>query len=91
MLPPKCQNPDCKRGNKQRRRPSRPLRTQNSTGRVRAYRVPGDMTIEDPVEQGRDAGWDNWHIEQFRKMWEGLTPAERAKVEREVDAMEKAE
>lgn len=88
MLPPTCQNPDCKRGNKNARPKFKPpLRTSRGHGpnpRVRGYQAAGDLTIKDPAEQGNDAGWDNWHTAQHRKMWAGLTPAERAKIEKEI-------
>lgn len=57
-LPPRCQNPDCKRGNKKRRPQFKPpLRTSRSTGRVRNYQSATDLTLEDPTVQANKADY----------------------------------
>lgn len=91
MLPPKCQNPDCKRGNKDARPATRPLmRTQRGYGgRVRTYLSPGDATIEDRRAQGRDAGWDVPNMQADQRAYENLSPALKARVNAEVEHLER--
>src|SRR5262245_43789072 len=77
LLPPKCQNPDCARGNTKARPAFRPpMRTQRghgAGGRVRAYRGPEDSTLEDVDEQGPFVAYLSRYVEG----WKGMTTRQR--------------
>jgi hypothetical protein len=88
MLPPRCQNPDCRRGNKQRRPTfAPPLRSSRGHGpgaRIRAYQRVGDLTIEDPTEQATDADYPD----QAQRLFDKLSPRQQAYVRLEVAWLE---
>ena len=73
IQPPKCQNPDCKKGNKAARPHFRPpMRTQRghgAGGRVRAYRGSEDSTLEDVDEQGPLMAY----LGRYVPGWSGMT------------------
>jgi hypothetical protein len=77
MLPPRCQNPDCKKGNKNARPAFRPpMRTQRghgAGGRVRAYRGAEDTTLDDVDEQGPLMAY----LDRYVPGWEAKTQRQR--------------
>jgi hypothetical protein len=76
MLPPKCQNPDCKRGNKKARPEfAPPVKAHRSTGRVRGYQSATDMTLEDPTVQ---ANKQDYLDAKEQREFKALPPAEQA-------------